>query len=194
LEGCVYLKSFWEQRNDIEEKIYYKCKWNFGLTIIRFYNPDDLNDCKDAVLCELHYHEVFDQLTRPLLKAESGISQEAKSIATIKKELRQKNDWEILNQFTNNPNTYHKLSNLKKQQYIIQEQCRHLDCDNSTKGRSRKLFSITIMNLRGGSQGKLNFCSFECWNKIRKYIGIIKPKPRISKPTTLESYMEPNNS
>ena len=166
----------------------------YELSVLRFYNPDNLNDCNDILLCELHLHETFDPKTRPIAIAESRVKHETKNIARIKKELRDKNDWEIFSQFSNNPNTYHKLSNLKKELYIIQDLCIHEDCQNSTKGIARKLFSITIMNTRGGSQGKLNFCSFECWNSIRKYIGFIKPNPRITKHSTLEAYMEHNNS
>ena len=103
MQGCIYLKSKWEKRNGVTEKVFFRCNWMYGLTVLRFYNPDDLKDCNDILLCELHLHETFDPKTRPMVKAESRVSYETKSIARIKKELRDKNDWEILNQFSKHP-------------------------------------------------------------------------------------------
>lgn len=189
LEGCSYLKSHWELRNGVEEKIYERCNFSTGVRIIRFYNPDDLKDCKDITLCEIHFHETFDEITRPLAIAENAVSIELKKIAQARKDFRERNDWDMLSQYNSNPSIFQKRDHKKKELSLLQEQCRHVDCNNSTKGRARQLFSISIMNSRGGSEGKINFCSFECWNKIRKYIGLVRPRTKLSSPTTLEKYM-----
>lgn len=188
LQGCFYLKSHWEERNGIVEKVYHRCGFFHVSKVIRFYNPDDLKDCRDIQLCEMHFHEVFDHMTRPLVIAEDHVSQELKKIAEARKGFREKQDWEMLRQYNSNPMIFQKVDHRKKYLRILQETCRHEDCENSTKGRARQLFSISILNMRGGSQGKLNFCSYECWNKIRKYVGFWIPRTQ-PKLSSLESYM-----
>lgn len=189
VEGCYYLKSHWESRNGIEEKIYHRCNFAYTLKVIRFYNPDDLKDCKDAILCEMHYIEVFAPILRPIIIAESYIGSENRKIAKARRGFRERADWDMLFQFNANPDVFQQLDHRKINLRRLQETCRHEDCENSIKGRSRQIFSISIMNQRGGSEGKINFCSFQCWNKIRKYIGIIRPVMTNLKPTSLESYM-----
>lgn len=190
LTGCIYLKQIWRGGLDNEPTKYYEpCSFNYQLKVIEFNNPDDLKDTNRIELCEVHFHEVFDKYLRPEAIAESKYNSEFKKVNLMKVELKESKDWEVLRQFSGNPNVYKKQNDLKVEwDYLKYKKCHNDMCANELQGSGRKIFSVLIFNKRGGLERKLNLCSYQCWNKIRYYIGIIRLKEPMKAAETLEIY------
>jgi len=190
MTGCAYIKQIWGTGlNGEPSKYFEQCNFAYGLRKIHFANPDDLKDTNDIELCETHYHETFDKYTRPEAIAESRYNSEYKKINLIKIELKQSHDWEMLRQYNENPNKYKKLNDLKLEwDYLKFKKCQNDQCANELQGMARKIFSAIVFNKKGGMERKINLCSYNCWNNIRKYIGIIRPPEIKNLPKTLEVY------
>jgi len=190
MTGCSYEKERWTDGLNGEVRKYYeKCGFNYSVKIIEFNNPDDLKDTNKIELCETHFHEVFDKYMRPEAIAESKYNSEFKKVNLMKVELKEAKDYEVLRQFSGNPNVYKKQNDLKLEwDYLKFKKCHNDLCVNELQGASRKIFSVIIFNQKGGMLRKLNLCSYDCWNKIRLYIGIVRPKEVIKDAKTLEVY------
>ena len=190
LTGCAYQKQVWKEGLNGETYKYFEpCNFNYGLRIIEFNNPDDIKDYSKIELCEAHFHESFDKYTRPEAIAESRYNSEFKRVNLMKVELKEAKDWEVLRQFSGNPNVYKKQNDLKLEwDYLKFKKCQNDMCENELQGASRKIFSVIIFNQRGGMLRKINLCSYQCWNKLRLYIGVVKPKEVLKDAKTLEVY------
>lgn len=190
MTGCNYIKQQWmETQSGIFIKHYDLCGINFGLRVIEFHNPDDLKDSDKILLCEVHYHETFDVYIRPELISESRYNSEFKKINEGKAQLKELRDYEMYQQYLSNPDLYKKLNSLKKAwDYLKFKKCNNDQCENELTGISRKIFSVLIFTQRGSFQRKLNFCSYQCWIRIKLYIGIKRIEPTKQKPLTLDNY------
>lgn len=190
MTGCAYEKQRWNEGLDGELTKYYEpCNFNYSLRVIEFNNPDDIKDTNKIELCESHFHETFDKYLRPEAIAESKYNSEFKRVNLMKVELKEAKDYEVLRQFSGNPNVYKKQNDLKLEwDYLRYKKCHNDLCANELQGTARKIFSVIVFNKRGGMERKLNLCSYECWNKIRYYIGIIRPKEIKLPARTLEIF------
>ena len=190
MTGCSYTKQVWKEGlNGETYKYYEQCNFNYGLRIIQFSNPDDLKDTNSIELCETHFHETFDKYTRPEAIAESRYNSEFKRVNLMKVELKEAKDYEVLRQFSGNPNVYKKQNDLKLEwDYLKFKKCHNDLCVNELQGIARKIFSVIIFNQKGGMLKKINLCSYQCWNKLRLYIGIVRPKEALQDAKTLETY------
>ena len=104
-----------------------------------------------GMICEQHYHDTFDEYTRPELIAESRYNNEFKRISLVKTELKLAHDWEMLRQYNENPNKYKRLGELKTEwDYLKFKKCHNNLCANELQGIARKIFSVLIFNQRGG--------------------------------------------
>lgn len=190
--GCGYINQRWSQTQTGEFTKYYEpCKFSYSLRTILFYNPDDVKDKDIVLLCESHFHETFDKYIRPEKIAESRYNSEFKKINNAKAELKEKKDYELYQQYLSNPSLYQKLNDLKKGwDYLKLKKCNNDRCENKLTGKSRKIFSVFIINQRGSQERKLNFCSYQCWMIVKIYIGIKRIEPNKPNPSTLDNYTE----
>ena len=190
MTGCSYQKEITrEGLTGDNYKDFEQCSFNYTQKIIEFNNPDDLKDTMRIELCETHFHEVFDKYTRPEAIAESKYNSEFKRISLVKADLKEAHDYEMYQQYSKNPSIYKNLNDYKLAwDYLKFKKCHNDLCANELQGTARKIFSVLIFNKRGGLEKKLNLCSYQCWNKIRLYIGIVKRKQVHPLPKTLEVY------